>query len=377
MRQGLWNLGVCSLLVASVFGQSSEDLDRWSAGQVAPVRDAELDGITLEADLVVELTSATPAGSTARYLSSMRLAADLDELVGASGWSAFVDVRSAAGRSVSDRLGDVSGVSNLEGDATALSELWLASAIGAAEVRVGLLDANAHFAALEPAENFFNASVGTSPTLLGIPTWPETAVGAEWVCRGDEGWQLAAGLFAGSTRGALRVEGRPESSDGLYLIAETGYRWDCGRVGFGHWHDTGDFELLDGGVTRGTSGSYALAEWTPYRERDDSPEGLTLFGSLGLGEEGVADAHLHSLVGGVYQGLIPRRENDALGLMISRVQAGSDGSDRPESATELFYRAQVLDEVSLTASVQHLANPGGSGLDEDALVVGFRMELTL
>ena len=166
--------------------------------------------------------------------------------------------------------------SNLDNpDALQVSEVyWAAELSPYVRTRVGVLDANAEFAALAGIDRFFQPSVGTTPTLPTIPTWPLTAPGAELVAQvGETPVSLAVGGYArGSTSpfvftpdriaevrageffgGEIRVEPKP----GSRLVAGCLARYEpiraCRWSGSPQWCEWTVRRLRVSGSTRGRS----------------------------------------------------------------------------------------------------------------------------
>jgi porin len=87
-----------------------------------------------------------------------------------------------------------------------------------------------------------------------------------------------------------------------------------------------------------------------------------------------------------YKGLIPGRDEDALGIAIAYAQLGDtksvamveEGSDvvGSEMVLEATYQFQVTPWCVLQPDVQYIINPGGTRDVGNALVIGARCSIT-
>src|SRR5204862_431765 len=111
-------------------------------------------------------------------------------------------------------------------------------------------DANADIAYVEYGLRFVSSSFGHSPTILGMPSYPDPSYGASLFLRPGEGWYAGAGVYDGAAQAGVRTgQSGPGTLFGspsdLFLIGEAGRKWDGevlpGRAGIGAWRHTGDF----------------------------------------------------------------------------------------------------------------------------------------
>jgi porin len=148
------------------------------------------------------------------------------------------------------------------------------------------------------------------------------------------------------------------------------------RVGV--WYDPQPKERFNGqGVKRNDVGLYANADQMIFKENDDEDDsqGLGIFGRYGLADGDVNAIRQFWSVGVQYQGLIPTRDNDVLGVGIANGHLSGDADFRRsrETAVELYYNIQFAPWLMLTPSVQHITHPGGAA--KDATVVGLRLQV--
>jgi porin len=85
--------------------------------------------------------------------------------------------------------------------------------------------------------------------------------------------------------------------------------------------------------------------------------------------------------GGIhYQGIIPTREDDILGLAVARASISDDlkdieKRDSHETAVELTYRAQVSPWLAIQPGVQTIFNPGADTDLDNAVVSIVRFQI--
>lgn len=119
---------------------------------------------------------AEPDSDFNRCLLDLSLTFDGHKLIGWSGGSAFVRMHSYIGENGSDYVGDAQGFSNIDDDShTLLYELGVEQKLPGTNwrARVGKIDANTLFATVENGADFLNFSMGYSPTIMQLPTYPD------------------------------------------------------------------------------------------------------------------------------------------------------------------------------------------------------------
>ncbi len=293
---------------------------------------------------------------TTRFVGSVQIEAGLERIDPGVGGTVFIDVRSNRGDAAS--LETSQGSSTIDNPAAdQVNEAFYAHSLGSldARLRVGLLDGNSEFAALDSTAEFLNPAPATSPAIAGIPTWPFTAPGAELVYEPDSIWSAGAGLYDNSFQQTFRDDVEPVGS-GSFAIGEVRATSENGFRGIaGAWHNDGDR----------ASGTYVGVEQA-FGPRDV----VRTFGLAALAS-GESEVRQHAALG-IESSPFRRREQDSSGLMISRVDL--DGAEAAETAAELYYRAQLTDAAAITVSVQAVQNPAGE--DGTDLLLGLRGSLT-
>ncbi len=294
-------------------------------------------------------------------------------------------------------VGDTQGTSNIEAiDAVRLYEAWyehqLSDNLG---LLVGLHDYNGEFYALEYAALFTNSSFGISPDIsqVGPSIFPVTALGIRFKVTPTEASYLQAVVYdgiAGDPESPRRTAIRFDSGDGVFAGLEVGMtQGEPDSSGYyklagGAWLHTAEVETFDGTVNDDNGGVYLIAEKMLFSEAE-SRRGLGAFVQAGFADRERNPIASYLGFGLHYSGILPARNHDTLGLAVAIARNGNpfmqyvrqNGGevDRIETAIELTYRAQVAPWLVLQPDCQYVINPGMDPAVDNALLVGFRMEL--
>ncbi len=377
------------------FGEWQHATDDW--GGLRP----ELDdaGILFEASVTADWSSnlrggINTEGSSFRHLFNANLTLDTQRLLGWQGGTVFINFQNHNGPdATADDVGDAQAFSNIDADGrTEVAELWFEQlfADGMVRVKLGKVEANAEFAYADHAGEFINSSMGFSPTIFVLPTYPDPAMSVNVFVYPNDSFYVGAGLYDGSAN-----EGVPTGSRGpktffndpadLFVIAEAGVLWERhgkpGRLAAGGWWHTGTFTRFDGTTDEETAGFYLVLDQTLWRENPDGPDdeqGVGLFLQYGYADKDVSLIAHHAGAGLAWTGMIPGRDDDVTGLGVTYVrfsnETGAGLTEDQETAYELFYKARLTPWASVKPDLQYITNPGGTGLD-DAIVATVRIEI--
>ncbi len=356
-------------------------------------------GLLAEASMISDASwlaagGRNPDSGAVRGLLDLTLTVDTERALGLDGGELFVDFLLQRGRDGSLDTGDLQVYSNIDSeDRTQLAQLWYEQSLleDRLRVKLGKIDANSDFAFVEQGFRFIHSSFGFSPTVLGMPSYPDSAFGGLAYARPGGGTYLGAGVFDGATqagrptgpRGPSTLFGDPSD---LFLIGEAGIGWrrDAGnrqgRLGIGGWRRTGDFARFDGGDEDGTAGFYVVFDQLFLgSDRDDDDRDLGVFVQYGWADPQLSPIEHHVGAGLSFVGPLSGRPRDAAGVGISYAGlseapgAGLRGGS--EIAAELFYSFEITPFLHLKPDLQWIRNPGGVGAD-DAWVVTLRSSIT-
>ncbi len=362
-------------------------LDSWMRGE----RVSDGDAVSLAVELVMDwsrpLAGAVRKRNMLATLLDANLTFDLNRLVGLPGATLFADGYLQRGREASGDVGDFQGFSNIDSEnRTQIAELWIEQFLLGERLRIkiGKVDANSEFAFVDAAADFIHSSAGVSPTIL-MPVYPDPAMSVNVFAYPTDSLYVGAAIYDGAYEGAGIPTGRRgprtffsnSKSDAYFLIGEVGWSWEsapvggAGRLAAGPWYHTDRLDDLDGvGTQRGSLGFYVLAEhqmWSESASDAAGEQGLKAFIQYGYADEDVSEAVHHVGVGAVWSGLVPGRDADVLGLMVSWVDLSNEAAGafpNNETAVELFYSVPVTGFFTLKGDLQFIDNPSGvSGND--------------
>ena len=305
-------------------------------------------------------------------------------------------------KTLSDTLvGDLQAVSNIDTTtAFRLYEAWYEQAFGddRGSLKVGLYDLNSEFDAIDTAGPFLLSSHGIGAEFAqtgqnGPSIFPVTSLAGRLQFQiSDTVLVRAAVLDAvpGSLMHTRRTAIKLGNGDGALVVGEIEAEVGGSIAAVGVWNYTADFDHVlevdgTGAPVRqgGNRGVYIEAE----RKFADSAEdpGLAVFGRLGFAESELNQFSRYAGGGVTYQGLLPDRPDDTLGLAVAHVANGSPfrraqllaGTPvgKSETNVELTYRAPLTDWLTVQPDAQWVINPGADPSLQNAFVVGLRFEI--
>ncbi len=159
----------------------------------------------------------------------------------------------------------------------------------------------------------------------------------------------------------------------------------------GLWHHTSDDLWTDfnavPNVKSSNSGGWLIGDQMLFKEEygTDDTQGLAAFAMYSWTHEDRNVLGSSLATGLVYNGLLPNRDNDLLGLGVAIADFGGDFRQAErlkgtfvgpnEAATELFYKCRLTSCVTLQPEIQYISNP--SGIYSDAFLYGLRFESVL
>jgi len=235
--------------------------------------------------------------------------------------------------------------------------------------------------------NFMNNAICGSPkgvfTPYALNAYPglELRVGVfdgGWTEQNTDGWDWSLG------------------NNGTVVAAELQYYFDRAESGgtqnvikLGVNHHAGDFNnLRTGEMTEGHTSFWLLADWMLYREENSMSQGLATFGSVVVNDDDEISAlPVIYTLGFIYEGLIPTRDRDKLGLMITYAEHSEhntythdfvSGIERGnEALAEITYNFILGYGIELMPSAQFISNPNGSEEFSDVTVFGLKFNVNL
>ncbi len=151
------------------------------------------------------------------------------------------------------------------------------------------------------------------------------------------------------------------------------------RVGL--WYDPQAKERFDGnGVKRDDAGFYIDCDQMVFKENavEDDSQGLGVFARYGYADGDVNEIKNFWSAGVQYQGLIDGRDDDVLGVGVGQglLSRKADFTASNETALECYYNMQLTPWLHVSPDIQYIFNPGGDSDVSDAVVLGFRVQVT-
>jgi porin len=293
-----------------------------------------------------------------------------------------------------------------------LYEAWIEQDLdgGKFSIRAGQVPVDTEFFFSTNGAVFINSAFGVLPSIgqnVNVAVYPVAAPGVRLRATPNDSWSLQGGVFDGNVgnlkstdRNGLRfnLNGR----DGAFLIGEVDYtlhpppaappdgkqtteRPLSGTYKLGGFYDTGDYaEDTTGRESRGDYGFYFITDQELWHVPGAPDEGLRGFGRLGVAPGNRNQVEFYCDGGLNYQGLIPGRTQDLLGLGVSYSKLSDDlrdagGNPYPnhyETIVELTYQAVLTGWLNVQPDIQYILNPGALGTQRDTLVLGLRFNMT-
>jgi porin len=338
----------------------------------------------------------------------LELLADMQKLLGIEGGSLFVHAEGRWSKSGGIDGPSVRSAFGVNGDAGPrrsmdVTELWYEQSMfeGALLFRIGKMDlftggfeSENHPAAFDrntfandETGQFLNSALVNNPT---IP-FPDYALGMSAFYNPNDWWYAAAGVL--DAQNDARETGFRTTFHGedyFFYIFETGITPQFnsangllqGAYRTGLWYDPQPKAHSDTAKNyRDDVGFYLSCDQLLTKENADPEDnqGLGAFFRYGYANSKKNDIANFLSAGFQYQGLIEHRDDDVFAVGFAHGvfsdRASSTYPEDYESAVELYYNAQISPWLSITPSLQYIANPGGAKGASDAVVLGLRLQM--
>lgn len=363
-------------------------------------------GLVLEAtvkfDVVSNLSGGLQAGTRSLHNEDLKLTAGTEKLLGWPG-TFHLHVLGNSGAHPNHRLvGSFMGVDNIEVARGTMKffQAWLQRDFdeGRASLRAGLYPIDSEFYVTRSTAIFFHPSAGMAAEVgqtgvAGPSIFPTSSFGvrARWEPTGE--WRLQAAVLDGVPGDPRNPHGthiRFHRGDGTLAIVEGGFRSTDSAASYalGAWRYTPRFDALaehdaSGRPARRVNrGAYVFGERMIHAEPHDPAQGLSIFVRFGVANGAVNVLDRSYSTGFSYRGLIPGRDADECGVLVTRAHAGAAARRSAPSAlaahetvVEATYRAVIAPWLALQPAVQRIVHPG-FGTAAGAWVALARVELT-
>lgn len=340
----------------------------------------------------------------------IKLSLDGERIAGYQGTSAFLYILSNRGGKPaveSNRLPH--GMDNIEtpydADTTKLYQAWVQQTLldNRVSVLAGLYDLNSEFYANESAAMFIHPTFGIGAEMAGTgkngpSIFPTTSFAIRVKVQPAPGYFLQAATLDG-------VPGDPNNSHGTHVQFNKGdgtlnvvqgeiplglpVDAHDNKLALGLWRYTSRFDdQLDVDangnlIPRISHGVYATLEKVLSYKPDSHEESIRSFIRWGKNDGNTIQFDMAWSAGLVFEGALPGREQDELGIAIAQERNGTkyrvaSGSSIPhEKSLELGYRYHALPGLVLQPVVQYLINHSTQQDQDRTWWLGIRFEASL
>jgi porin len=352
---------------------------------------------------------------------------DFEKLSGWNGMTMGTSWKWLSGRDASqDLVGNFLTSSNIAGFNTlCMTDLWAQQELmdGQLSIRAGQITADSEFLISDYGSLFINGAFGWPPFASmnlpnGGPAFPMGTPGTRIAWNPVDWFTFLTAGFQGNVfepninRHGFRW--RLDEETGFTFMNEAQFRWGQaeeskilpGTIKIGAWFQTGECaDALAETTSSGNSGYYLVLDQMLFRESSDGTlfpsicckptdcttftsdtekkdQGIGCFARVGCTPPDRNAVDFYFDTGLTYKGLIPKRDNDTIGLAFccaktnSKWQRPSPDVDFPANGSEMVleatYQVELAPWMTLQPDIQYIINPGGQSSIDNALVIGCR-----
>ncbi|GGW89969.1 carbohydrate porin [Alteromonas halophila] len=289
-------------------------------------------------------------------------------------WQAYGSVHTLQGDNGAEITQDIQVYSNIDAGAfTGIYDAWLEGSFhdGAARIKLGQFDANSEFAVPEYASDFIHSSMGFSPTITFLPTYPSPTIGASAHAAMGE-VSVSLGLFSDEDNRFEQV----------FSIGELTWDTSLAAITLGAWQFDGDVQQEATGLSdTQTFGTYLVAEGA-LPVSGSILSAPRWFAQVGWAEHQFNPVRLH-LGAGISTTSLMHNPNHSAGLAITHVEVAADyypgqaSVADSETTIELFYQYQLSEQVAIKPDVQLIFSPAFAPGHDRTLVATLRLDIQI
>lgn len=285
------------------------------------------------------------------------------------GGTFFVYLLNNHGSSLSQYVGDLQGVDNIEADPhTRLYQFWYMQKFGKLSITIGQHDLNSEFVATKYGGTFINSSFGIQPDISGnvhISIFPVATLGVIVKYEVNNQFSILTAIYDGDpgtqAGNSNSLDWDLADSNGVLNILELQYqlknKTKPGTYKLGAWSHSADNHY----------GIYAIADQKLFNEKNDPDLGLGFFTQLGIAPQEGSIFDYYASFGLHYTGLFGGRKEDNLGLALGHASMSKYIMEQDpavdltgETVIELVYEARINDYISIKPDLQYVINPGAT-----------------
>jgi porin len=308
--------------------------------------------------------------------TNLRLTLDTEKLGLWKGGEFFINAQGGYGRGINVNADGVTlPISNIDARNFAqISEYGLKQRLwaGAVQFIVGKQDVNAIFCVNTNGSYLVNPTFALIPT-VPMPTFPAPALGATVIAVPWKQLSFGLGFYEGTPRiGGSGFDTFFDGTRGYFSVLETAWKPSLGedhrlpgdyRAGF--WYHSGSFThtRIGGGnpeTLHNDYGFYLLMNQTIYKKKGvaEPDTGLGVFLQIGWAPSDRNPVTGYVGTGLQYQGVLPGRTHDTLGLGVSNTWLADANGDTQLTSVELFYCVQIFSWLGVQPDIQYFYNTG-------------------
>jgi carbohydrate-selective porin OprB len=385
----------------AVFGADETLAGGWNQVRKAALRI----GLTPTASYIGALQTNVTGGSHRVWpyagLLTMAVSADLKELIGLKGLSAYAGASWGTGANLAGSLGSAIPTSGLYAPSFYLGEMYLQQYLLNRKLTVlaGRLSAANSFASLPVFVNYVNYGINPNPyslgandvTFFGPPTGTEWAAQATFMVKPS--LQLTAGAFNtnihsanGENHGADFT--LQEGNKGVLSIGEIDYLRNQsdkstgmpGQFTLGALHNSNSFPHLVNplNLAQGYTGIYVLGQQMVFRpDGPGTTRGATVWGAWSHNSRDTVSQFPQFWGAGLsYEALIPARKHDTVSFAIIHAQSSKYvAPSATEQFLELNYQWLHSRYLAVTPHGQYLWKAPGNST-RNAAILGIQVAVT-
>lgn len=292
------------------------------------------------------------------------------------GGTFFVYLLNNHGISLSQYVGDLQGVDNIEAEAhTRLYQFWYMQKFGKLSVTIGQHDLNSEFSVTEYGGTFINSSFGIQPDISGnvpISIFPVATLGVMLKYAVNDQFSILTAIYEGDPGSQddnpNSLNWKLDDSSGVLHILELQYqvknKTKPGTYKLGTWSHSADNHY----------GIYAIADQKLFNKKNDLDKGLGFFTQLGIAPQKGSVFDFYASFGLHYTGLFGGREEDILGLSLGHASMSKHIIEQVptvdligETVIELVYEARINDYITIKPDLQYVVNPGATSAVKNSL----------
>jgi len=291
------------------------------------------------------------------------------------GLSFYADAQIFRGDNGSLSTGDIQAYSNIdENKLSKLYEIWMQKEFDdlGLRIKVGQVDANSEFAFVEHGSEFLNSSMGVSPSISELPTYPLPTVSFNAFLQTSPSTTWSLGVYSDESN----------EFDDVFSIGQWNKRINQINVALGAWHKTGGVSQI---LSEPLQDVDSLGSAHGYYATFGGSVNLSLFDSQNAGwftQLAYTPARYSAITSHLGAGIqwygVHGEQNNVFGMGFTYAEVNKDAvvlAPSAELALEVFYRFQLNAHIALKPDIQYIINPGTNANINNALVLSLRTEV--